>query len=151
MNDEVDLPQPEPSEEHQEQDKNRSRRNKVIDLLLFVMVLGVIIWVFVKVRNESAARANDLARLSKLKLMFFDLTDFSGNQAGDTVNVTFSEETVILKGPEILAYLKKPNSEGKHATLFRNGSASNLSPKELEEKLKGHTVIETLIPESPED
>ncbi|QDV18757.1 hypothetical protein Pan153_34180 [Gimesia panareensis] len=151
MNDELDLPQREPSEIHREQDEKRRRRNKVIDLLLFLLVLGVVIWVIVKARNDSAARANDFARLSQLKLMFFDLTDFSGNQAGETVTVTFTEETVLLKGPEILAYLKTPNSEGKHATLFRNGSASNLSPKELEEKLKGHTVIETLVPDSRED
>ena len=67
------------------------------------------------------------------------------------MTVTLTDETVLLKGPEILAYMTKPNSRGKYATLFRDGSATTLLPKKLEEKFKGHTVVETLIPKSLED
>lgn len=151
MSDATDLPQKEPWDIRLEQWEKRSRRNKVIGLLILLLVLGVGYWEFDKARSEAAATAHDFLQINRLRVMFLDLTDFSGNQDGGELIVTFTEETVILKGPEIMAYLTKPNSKGKHATLFINGSASALLPNELEEKLKGHTVVQTLIPKSSED
>ncbi|QDT91311.1 hypothetical protein [Gimesia algae] len=151
MSDDIDLPQKEPWDIRLEQWEKRSRRNKVIGFLILLLVLGFGYWEFEKERSEAAAFAHDLVQINELKVLFIDLIDLTGNQNGGEVTVTFREETVLLKGPEILAYLTKPNSKGKHATLFRYGSVSTLSPKELEEKLKGHTVAETLIPKSPED
>ena len=122
--------------------RRRRRRNL---LLLTILIAAGGYWAYATARQAARVRTRDTLQLNQLKVNWGEFRGH-GEKQGDTVVVTLWFEVVLINGPEVEAHLSQPNSMGKYATLFRNGSVRALTRAELDAALVGHTVDRVLRP-----